>query len=388
MTLILDTSTVWLEVPEDVLTTSWQQSETMAISGDRWQAHLNQISVSCLLPYLRETLQPEARPAPHPVNAAKRYGMVNGSSILLGDTRFVLIPSETLDKREFWVPQEWIDIPSWVGDYYLAVEVNPDDRYLHVWGYTTHQILKSQGEYDSSDRAYCLDGNDLIPDMNVLWIMHSSHPEPTRAPVVSLPPLPLARTEALIQQLGDGTIALPRFQVAFAEWGALLEQPDLLQQLCQRRQGAPMEPAAAIVQLSDWFQSVITAGWQTVEALLADQPELAFNFRTDTAVDAVRRVKLLRVGSDALEILLLVMLQSEPDGRISIRVRLLPTTTLLLPPQLRLTLRLATGEVLQSMSTRDQDNSMQLKRFKCQSGVPFRIEVSLDGITVSEDFIS
>jgi len=24
------------------------------------------------------------------------------------------------------VPQEWVDIPEWAADYYLAVQVNPD----------------------------------------------------------------------------------------------------------------------------------------------------------------------------------------------------------------------------------------------------------------------
>ena len=35
----------------------------------------------------------------------------------------MLIPSEAIDDSELEVPQEWVDIPSWAADYYLAVQI-------------------------------------------------------------------------------------------------------------------------------------------------------------------------------------------------------------------------------------------------------------------------
>ncbi len=60
-----------------------------------------------------------------------------------------------------------------IANYYLAVQVNPDDGWMKVFGYTTHQHLKKIGVYDPSDhRTYSLEVEDLIPDLNVLWITH------------------------------------------------------------------------------------------------------------------------------------------------------------------------------------------------------------------------
>jgi hypothetical protein len=399
MTLIFDTSTVWLEIPDELQAEAWQNSESVDFLGNRWQAYLNQVSLRGVQSYLQELYGPDAPQTTDPANHPQCWGMVNGSVITLGETRFVIVPTEAMDKREFWVPQEWVDIPSWVGDYYLAVEVNSDEGGLEVWGYTTHQMLKAQSRYDAGDRAYCLNGSDVIQDLNVLWVVYDLGSEPTRVPVASLAPLTVARTQALIQQLGDGAIALPRLEVPFAEWGALLKESELLQQLCQQRQHRPNSaksttPVSSVIQtrvnqLSRWFQAVAEAGWRSVDDLLADQPELAFSFRSEAiAGDTIRRVKLLRVGTSEDAVLLMMMLQAELDQQVSIRVRLLPATVSLLPAHLTLALRSDTGDVVQSVQTREQDNSIQLKRFRCPPGTSFQVEVSLNGMTVSEDFIS
>src|SRR5689334_13754739 len=155
MMLVSDTSTQWLEIPDAVRTQSWQQSQSISIPGNRLQAYLNQVCLQTVLPWLQE--KSEVEPAIDSTDSLSFWEMVNGSAIVLGTTRLIFIPTEAMDRNEFRVPQEWIDIPSWVGDYYLAVEVDTDDHWLNIWGYTTHQMLKSEGRYDPSDRAYCLD---------------------------------------------------------------------------------------------------------------------------------------------------------------------------------------------------------------------------------------
>ena len=51
-------------------------------------------------------------------NTPAFWEFVNGTAILLNERRVVLIPSEAIDNRELEVPQEWVDIPSWVADFY------------------------------------------------------------------------------------------------------------------------------------------------------------------------------------------------------------------------------------------------------------------------------
>ena len=141
MMLLSDTSTQWLEIPDAIHTQSWQRSQFISIPGNRWQAYLNQVCLQTMLPWLQE--KSEIEPSVDSRDSLAFWEMVNGSAIVLGTTRLIVIPTEAMDRSEFRVPQEWIDIPSWVGDYYLAVEVDPDEKWLNIWGYATHQMLKS-----------------------------------------------------------------------------------------------------------------------------------------------------------------------------------------------------------------------------------------------------
>ncbi|MBV8884006.1 MAG: DUF1822 family protein, partial [Chroococcidiopsidaceae cyanobacterium CP_BM_RX_35] len=180
--------------------------------------------------------------------------------------RLVLVPTETIDLSELRVPREWVDIPSWVADYYMAVQVNPDDGYVKIWGYTTHQQLKANGSYDLGDRTYYLGEDDLIQDLNVLWVMRQLNLEElTRREVAPLPALPLAQAENLLRRLGNPGLVMPRLAVPFELWGALLDNGNWRQSLHHRRQGVA-EPWS----IPQWLQSGVSEvaqqlGWGKVQ---------------------------------------------------------------------------------------------------------------------------
>lgn len=392
MMLVSDTSTQWLEIPDAVRTQSWQQSQSISIPGNRLQAYINQVCLGTVLPWLQEKSGVE--PTVDSTNSPSFWEIVNGSALVLGTTRLIFIPTEAMDRNEFRVPQEWIDIPSWVGDYYLAVEVDTDDHSLNIWGYTTHQMLKLEGSYDPSDRAYCLNGNDLIQDLIVFWVMQQLPGEPTRTTVPALPELTSRQAESLMQQLGDVAIALPRLEIPFEQWGALLEQDRWLQQLCQRRQ-SPIEAqvstrqALASVNLSQWWHNVFEAGWQAIEELFEPQLDLVFNFRqTDSTQERVRRVKQIQLGAELPIVFLVIMLETEADGRMRIWVQILPQPPeVYLPANLRLELLSITGDVLQSVEAGGTSNYIQLRRFKCPPGKQFRLQIAIADTVIHEDFI-
>lgn len=388
--LTFDASTVWLEIPQTIQTESWQQSQTIAISGNRWQVYLNQVCLQTIVPWLQE--KSGALPEVNSVYGPRFWELVNGSAVSLGDIRFILIPIEAMDRSELRVPQEWLDIPSWVGDYYLAVEVDADEQGIQVWGYTTHHQLKSQGHYDASDRTYSLNGNDLIQDMAVLWVMLQLATEVTRAEVSPLVTLPPKQAEACIEQVGNAAIALPRLAIPFTEWGALIEDDCRLQRLCAHRQAnAPSAPLSApVINLGQWLQNVFETGWQSLEELLTVEPNLAFSFRqADALEDWLRRVKRVQLGRDLPTVLLLVMLKTEADQRRNIWVQLLPWMgEQYLPANLQLTLLSTEGETLQSVQASDQSNYIQLRRFKCPLGRQFRLQIAIADITFSEEFVA
>lgn len=230
----------WLEISETTQYLAWQQSQCLATPSTRLQAYLNQLCLLSILPWLEETLGITAKPAPNLTALPSFWEVVNGTAITINKTRLVLIPSQAIDTNEIRVPQEWVDIPSWAADYYLAVQVNSEDGWLRIWGYTTHLQLKNQGTYNGRDRTYSLDEKDLIHDINVLWVMRELCPETaTKSEIEPLPILPLAQANNLLKRLGNPTLAFPRRAIPFSLWGALLEHGGWRQRLYEKRLGLP-----------------------------------------------------------------------------------------------------------------------------------------------------
>jgi hypothetical protein len=321
--------------------------------------------------------------------------VVNGSAITIGSTRLVLIPAETMDDAELEVPQEWVDIPSWVADYYLAVQVKLDaqssDRWVRVWGYTTHQALKSESHYDPDDRTYCMEARQLTQDLSTLWVTLQFCSEPTRATIAPLPELNPTQAENLIRRLGNSAIAFPRLMVPFTLWGALLKNLAWRQQLCQQRSQNQAASDSGQISLSQWLQGQFSTGWQALETLLGAAPEaVAVSLRSRPNPDVVEIVRVIDLESATppQSVLLLMALKAEVDGRIGILVQLHPMTgQTYVPPNLTLLLLSNTGEPLQSVQADDQDNYIQLKRFKCAPETQFSLQVALERCNVTEDFV-
>lgn len=262
---IFDSTEIWLEVSAEQQNQAWEKSQSFSLPSSRWNAYLNQMCLDVVLPWLQEEYAPKAKVSPNNAALPSFWEVVNGTTIVLDDTRFVLIPSEAIDRSELRVPQEWVDIPSWVADYYLAVQVNVDDRCVVIWGYATHEQLK-KGLYDLRDRTYSLPKEALILDINVLWVARQiSREETTRAEVTSLATLPQVQAENLLQRLGNPAIIEPRLAVPFELWGAILEHGGTRQQLYYQRMGLPKQPA-----ILDWLRIGVSEiaqqiGWKRIE---------------------------------------------------------------------------------------------------------------------------
>ncbi|HEY9619330.1 MAG TPA: DUF1822 family protein [Crinalium sp.] len=239
------TDRLYLEIPEVALE---QPNQAFSTPGATWQAHLNQMSLAAVLPWLQE--ERPARVWPSVAALPSFWEVVNGTAIECGDRRFVLIPTTAIDLRELRVPQEWVDIPSWSADYYLAVQVNSNSGWVSIWGYATHYQLKAKGTYHDSDRTYSLDEDDLIQNLNVLWVAHQLCPdEVLRSETVSIPNLPLSQAENLLQRLGTPTVIFPRLAIPFQRWAALLEHGGWRQRLYEQRQG--LSNSGSVLQ---WLQ--------------------------------------------------------------------------------------------------------------------------------------
>ncbi|MEH1940468.1 MAG: DUF1822 family protein [Nostoc sp.] len=230
----LDSQQLYLEI----LQSPEMQEQPYSTAGASQRGWINQICLQAFLPWFKEEIAPSARVYPNSTALPSFWEVVNGTAITFDSDRLVLIPTLAMDGDELRVPQEWVDIPEWVADYYIAIQVNPDDGWMKIFGYTTHQILKTKGVYDPGDRTYSLESEDLIADINVLWVTRQlNDPEPLRAEIAPLTPIAKTQAENLLERLGHPDVKFPRLAVPFPLWGALLAHSGWRKKLYELRQG-------------------------------------------------------------------------------------------------------------------------------------------------------
>lgn len=271
-----DSTDLILEIP--TYTPANLESQLFSHPYGRYQAELNQLCLQAVLPWLLEDFSMQAKVWPATTTLASFWELVNGTAVTVDATKFVLVPSENIDHSELLVPQEWVDLPSWAGDYYLAVEVAADAGYVKVWGYCTHTQLKNLGKYDPGDRTYCLDASDMINDISVLAVAQELCPdEVTRTVITPLPTLPQEQAQNLITRLSSPQIIHPRLAIPFQLWGGLIEHGGWRQSLYERRIGLPeqrsvlqwlqsgVSPVAKAVGWGSWNLQLSAAGAKSAE---------------------------------------------------------------------------------------------------------------------------
>lgn len=391
---------LWLELSDREREYAWHLATAQPYSNAaaRWRAFVNHLCLNTLLAWIKEDSdwQDTLDIWPHPAALSSFWEVVNGTGLTLGKTRLVLIPSDKSNLQEFQVPQEWVDIPSWAAHYYLAVQLNLEESWLRVWGYTTHERIRKEARYDWLERNYYLEREELIENLNVMWVAKGLF-LPKQLDVNPLPTLLSAQTEKLLEQLSQWTPYSPRLDVSFEQWATLLASHENRQRLYQQRlENLPdntVECSPCLVNnLSQWLHNSFDAGWQSLDTLLSRQPRtLAVQFRTDAALNEVRvkGAKLIDLGMQlqGQRVMLLVGLTSEINDKVSIRVQLHPANgEMYLPANLRLILLSQTGKMLQEVTSRSHDNYIQLKRFKTPLGKSFSIQVVLNNVSLKEEF--
>ena len=256
---------LYLEIPD----TLEIREHPYSTPGATRRAWLNQICLQAFLPWFREEIAPDAELANSRNTLPSFWEVVNGTAIAFDNYRLILIPTLAIDNDELRVPQEWVDIPQWVADYYVAVGVNPDDGWIEICGYTTHHKLKTQGIYDFSDRTYSIDSEDLIQDLNVLWVTHQvNSSEILRAEVPSLSPISPTQGSNLLARLGNPEVKFPRLAVPFPLYGALLARDNWREKLSQLRQGRAIKWS-----IPQWLQTGVDnmaqqLGWSRKELIV------------------------------------------------------------------------------------------------------------------------
>ncbi|MGH2412362.1 MAG: DUF1822 family protein, partial [Microcystaceae cyanobacterium] len=372
----------WLEISPRIQAEAIGQSQCCTTPSSRRNAYLNALSLGAFLSWVRQDV-PDVQVWPEVGNLSSIWEVVNGTAVAMGSTRLILIPTEAIDDSELAVPQEWMDIPSWTADYYLAVQLQPERGYVRVWGYTTHKELKTTSYYDPVDRTYCLDADILTRDLNAFWVTYQfCAAEQTKVAVAPLPEVPSIQAENLLQRLGNTAVIFPRLAVPFELWGALLEREDWRQRLYRARRGEDLS-IGAVVRLGEWLQGRLMSPWQTIETLLSSQ-QIADAWRS-TALSSslqsspfdVNCIKVLDFGTHPGEeqVALSIGLTSVSETEVSIGIQIRPAGDgLYLPHDIQVRLLDDAGrEIGQASAANTETIQLQLNG---RRGERFSMEVS------------
>jgi hypothetical protein len=149
--------------------------------------------------------------------------------------------------------------------------------------------------------------------------------------------------------------------------------------------------------LSQWFNNVFEAGWQTVETLLTPpESNLAFSFRGDVVAPsleqpeaAIRKAKLIDLGIEiaGLSVALVVEISPESEEKTNILLQVHPTgSQTYLPPSLQFIVLDESGSTFLEAESRNADDYIQLE-FSGSPGEQFSVRVALGNASIQEDFV-
>ncbi|MGD1874546.1 MAG: DUF1822 family protein [Mastigocoleus sp.] len=254
-----------LEIPLETYNQALLVSESLSNPFTRHQAYINKLCLDAVLPWLQEEFTDQTKPFLDDTALLNLWEFLNGTAINLADgSRVILVPSETIDNDELRVAQEWIDIPEFAGDYYLAVQVLAEDNCVKINGYSHHTHFLDRGRYDASDRTYSVDNRHVITDISALIVARELCPqETTRSVIQPIVNISLQQAQNLIERLSNPQIIIPRLEIPFQMWAGLISHGGWRNKLYQRRLNIP-EPKSVV----DWLQNGITqiaqlGGWES-----------------------------------------------------------------------------------------------------------------------------
>lgn len=383
----IEPESIWLKITPAEIERSQPNSQLYSNQTGVSNARLNQLCLDKFQAWLTDR-EISFTPSFTPEEATTIWDIVTGCAVEIGKIRLILISTEYADRDELFVPQEWVDLPNWLGDYYLGVQIDINAGLMNIWGFASHQALKERGEYNLRDRSYSLDSGLLVSNLDLLWIAEDLELN-ERATIAQLPQLSLETALDLIQQTSAPSPYSPRLQFDFARWGVILNNPSLRNQLYQTRlQRAAIDRSpVSSFRLFDWvrdeFANALVEGWQSLQE---SRYLGAGILRSPNTIDRAKLIDL-QLNLRRETVVLLIGIIPEDNDRVRVLVRVHPGGgSTCLPPQLQLSYLDEHGAILRTVTARSNDLLIQLPPFICSIGMEFNLQLLLNNDRVIERF--
>jgi Protein of unknown function (DUF1822) len=253
-----------LEIPEAAIGAERDRlaqsaSPSASQSGPQWRATIHRLALAAIEPWLAEILDCTPRPWPNRSAQTGLWKWFDGAVLRCGDRRIVVLATTAIDRDELRVPQEWVDLPDWCADYYLAAQVDPEAGLVTLWSYASHDQLKA-GTYDSFDRSYSLTADHLYGEVALLGMVEES----TRADLSPIALPSAVQAQSLIDRLT--TEPWPRQAIPMAQWLGLISHGGWRQQLLDRQAGQPLR------SVQDWWQRSRSALDSAIDSVVNWRP--------------------------------------------------------------------------------------------------------------------
>ena len=318
--------TVWLE-PEHFFFAQKISSSDTTNPNDSWQAYLNALAVLAFEEWLCERL-------PNKVISRDTSFIETAGNLKIDEFTFCAIATEHLLDEVVKIPQAVIEKPELIAHFYVLLEVLEEEEEVIVRGFLPYKQLieiKSSLKLSVDEGCYQLPLSlfDMEPSHLLIYQRY-----------LQASNFSLSVTDSQVDQVSENLSKLVN---------------------------------TTTTKLSQWLQGVIDEAWQTIDSIA--NPELSLAFSTRNFDKSTRKAKIIDLGIDLgnRKVTLLINISPEKSAdsedesseeKINVLAQLYPMNgEKFLPQNIKLLLISKAGKTLQEVTSRIQDNYIQLKPF-------------------------
>jgi hypothetical protein len=143
------------------------------------------------------------------------------------------------------------------------------------------------------------------------------------------------------------------------------------------------EASSSLVKIGQWLDGAVDAGWQTLEHLLNPQ-QLGLAFKN--AVSMTRGQKIdFGAEVEGISVALVVKIASEGEGEVDILTQVYPVGQNVLPEGVKLSIRDESGATVLEVTSRDEDNWIQLE-FTAELAEKFQVKLVYRDLQQTREF--